>query len=65
MHFLGASSCTGDAGGAMVTREYTGKPRYQVGITSFNLEKKCEKGTIGFYTKVDTFLPWIENNLQP
>ena len=49
----------------MVIRELGGEPWYQVGIASFNLRTECEKGTVGFYTKVDTFLPWIEKNLLP
>ena len=48
----------------MVIRELAGDPWYQIGIVSFGLGTKCQKGIPGFYTKVDAFLPWIEKNLK-
>merc|ERR1711963_239105 len=48
-----ANSCQGDSGGPMVIREFAGNPWYQIGIVSFGLGTKCEKGIPGFYTKLD------------
>ena len=48
----------------MVIRELAGDPWYQIGIVSFGLGTKCQKGIPGFYTKVEAFLPWIEKNLK-
>ena len=48
----------------MVIRELAGDPWYQIGIVSFGLGTKCQKGIPGFYTKVEPFLPWIEKNLK-
>ena len=62
--FSGPNSCQGDSGGPMVIREFASDPWYQIGIVSFGLGTKCQKGIPGFYTKVDAFLPWIEKNLK-
>jgi len=54
----------GDLGGALVFREFSDDPWYQVGILSSFTGKFDEKKP-GVYTKVEPFLPWIESKLEP
>jgi secreted trypsin-like serine protease len=61
---LGKDSCGGDSGGPLVLRTGPTTPWYQVGIVSFG-PKQCGTGRPGVYTKVEAFLPWIDENLQP
>merc|ERR1712241_734231 len=60
----GGNSCQGDSGGPLVIRDFVGEPWYQIGIVSFGLGG-CTKDQTGFYTRLDTFLPWIKQKLEP
>jgi len=58
----GKDSCSGDQGGPLVYRKFS--PWYQVGIASFGTSA-CGVGSGGVYTRVTSFLPWIESKLEP
>ena len=61
----GQDSCTGDSGGPLVFKEFTDDPWYQIGIVSFSAGNKCgTKYLPGVYTKVESYLEWIESNLE-
>ena len=62
--FFISGGSNGDLGGALVFREFSDDPWYQVGILSSFTGKFDEKKP-GVYTKVEPFLPWIESKLEP
>ena len=47
----------------MVYRATPDDPYYQVGIVSYGT-RICGQGTPGVYTRVTSFLDWIENKLR-
>ena len=53
-------TCNGDSGGPI---HYQGK---QIGIVSFGYQRdgKCLGGTLGGYTRVSSYLRWIEQNIS-
>ncbi|XP_044726943.1 brachyurin-like [Chrysoperla carnea] len=53
-------ACNGDSGGPLVVYE-NGKPK-QVGIVSYGLIYGCVKGYASAYTRVTSFLDFIEEN---
>jgi trypsin len=55
-------SCQGDSGGPLVAHDQQGCP-YQVGIVSYG-HGCARKHFFGVYTRVSTFLPWIEQNAR-
>ena len=63
-YLLISGGSNGDLGGALVFREFSDDPWYQVGILSSFTGKFDEKKP-GVYTKVEPFLPWIESKLEP
>ena len=65
LHYVyvsGKDSCHGDSGGPLVYRKFS--PWYQVGISSFGT-RKCGSGEGSVYTRVTSFLSWIESKLEP
>jgi len=55
------SPCKGDSGGPLVFREDDG--RYtEVGIVSFGHVSGCENGYPAVFTRVTSYLDWIEKN---
>jgi secreted trypsin-like serine protease len=51
----------GDSGGPLIYQEDDG--RYtEVGIVSFGATAGCEKGYPAGFTKVTSYLDWIESN---
>ena len=59
----GQDSCLGDSGGPLVYREKTSEPWYQAGIVSYGTQQ-CGAGEPGVYTKVETYLGWIDKKLR-
>ncbi|KAH9490350.1 Serine protease 48 [Bulinus truncatus] len=58
---LGKDSCQGDSGGPLACRESDGRYFVQ-GVVSAGLSGQC--GTaVGLYTKVSSFIPWIQSKL--
>ena len=47
----------------MVYRAITDDPYYQVGIVSYGT-RICGQGIPGVYTRVTSFLDWIESKLK-
>ena len=62
--FQGEDSCGGDSGGPLVFREFAGEPWYEVGLVSYGT-RNCGIGIPAVYTKVASFLSWIEEKMQP
>lgn len=54
-------SCNGDSGGPLMSRENSAW--IAEGIVSFGLGCGVERPAV--YTRVQSFLPWIRNNLRP
>lgn len=54
----GRSTCSGDSGGPLVLAA-TGE---QIGVVSFGIALGCEIGWPHVYTRVTSYLDWIENN---
>ncbi|KAM7356939.1 brachyurin-like [Cochliomyia hominivorax] len=52
------STCNGDSGGPLVYNE--GKVNYVIGATSFGIALGCEKGWPGVFTRITSYLDWIE-----
>ena len=65
LHYVnvsGKDSCAGDQGGPLVYRKFS--PWYQVGILSYGVG--CGTNGVGsVYTRITSFLPWIESKLEP
>ncbi|XP_015602537.1 brachyurin [Cephus cinctus] len=57
----GRSTCSGDSGGPLVITDTDGEVT-QVGIVSFGIALGCEIGWPGVFTRVTSYLDWIENN---
>jgi secreted trypsin-like serine protease len=55
----GASSCSGDSGGSLGIFE--NNTLTLAGIVSYGSDKGCELGNPEVYTKVSSYLPWIQN----
>lgn len=58
----GEDSCRGDSGGPLVYREFSGEPWNQVGLVSYGTPE-CGKGVPAVYTKIESYLDWIESNM--
>ncbi|TMW53550.1 hypothetical protein DOY81_001314 [Sarcophaga bullata] len=54
------STCNGDSGGPLVYKD--GEINYVIGATSFGIALGCEKGWPGVFTRVTSYLDWIEAN---
>lgn len=52
------STCNGDSGGPLVYKD--GDINYVIGATSFGIALGCEKGWPGVFTRVTSYLDWIE-----
>ncbi|KAM7356938.1 brachyurin-like isoform 2-T2 [Cochliomyia hominivorax] len=53
------STCNGDSGGPLVYKE--DGINYVIGATSFGIALGCEKGWPGVFTRVTSYLDWIED----
>ncbi|XP_013101551.1 serine protease snake isoform X2 [Stomoxys calcitrans] len=56
-------TCQGDSGGPLILQRGISKRGYVVGITSFGLG--CAGGAPGIYTRVSSYLDWIEPIVWP
>ena len=61
--YIGENVCKGDSGGPVVIREASDSPWYQVGIVSYG-NSVCGTLEPAVFTKVTSFLPWIESKLE-
>ena len=61
---LGMDSCQGDSGGPLVTRQSVDSSWYQLGIVSYGNRLCGTNGQPTVFTKLSSFLPWIESNLE-
>jgi chymotrypsin len=55
------STCNGDSGGPLVITESDGLPT-EVGIVSFGVSLGCESGWPAAFTRLTTYLDWLETN---
>ena len=60
---LGKDSCRGDSGGPLLIQKEADMPWYVIGIVSFG-SKECGSGRPAVYTRVSSFITWIQNNLK-
>ena len=63
IYFTDKDSCGGDSGGPVVYRPNINSNFHQVGIVSFG-SRICGKRIPGVYTKISSFLNWIDDNLE-
>ncbi|KAM8709575.1 hypothetical protein ACLKA7_016390 [Drosophila subpalustris] len=54
----GTSTCNGDSGGPLVSAE----TKELIGATSFGIALGCEKGWPGVFTRITSYLDWIEKH---
>lgn len=55
----GTSTCNGDSGGPLVLADGSNT---LIGATSFGIVFGCEIGWPGVFTRITSYLDWIENN---
>lgn len=55
----GISTCNGDSGGPLVLADGSNT---LIGATSFGIVFGCELGWPGVFTRITSYLDWIENN---
>ncbi|XP_028901450.2 serine protease easter isoform X2 [Zeugodacus cucurbitae] len=62
----GVDSCNGDSGGPlMIGQSFNGRESFiLVGVISFGPTPCGQKGFPGVYTRVDTFISWIQNTIR-
>lgn len=60
----GKGNCIGDGGTPLVYRKTSGEPRYLVGLASIGPVPCGAPGTPDVYTKIVSFLGWIESKLE-
>ncbi|KAK7082524.1 hypothetical protein SK128_012282 [Halocaridina rubra] len=59
----GQDSCNGDSGGPLNYLDLDSSRYYVVGVVSFGVQ--CARADFpGVYTRVSSFIPWIQQNLQ-
>lgn len=58
-----SDACQGDSGGPLVAKDVSRKRRYLVGLVSWGYECGLQEYP-GLYTRVLTYLPWIEEKRQ-
>ena len=63
--FLGKDTCRGDSGGPLVLKLGPYKTYYQMGIVSFGFEGICGNGRPAIYTRLASYLEWIQASLEP
>jgi len=59
----GKGACGGDSGGPLAVKKRPDLPWFQVGVVSWNAGQ-CGTNLGSVYTRVTTFLDWIEDNLE-
>jgi len=68
----GKDSCKGDSGGPLYMSRVNNRgqitldgmqPYYLMGLVSFG-SRECGTGKPGIYTRVESFLPWIKENIK-
>ena len=63
---LGKDSCRGDSGGGLFIQKNEKEKEtawYLIGIVSFGA-KECGNGHAGVYTRVSSFITWIQQNIK-
>ena len=63
--FSGKDTCRGDSGGPLVLKLGQYKTYYQIGIVSFGFEGICGNGRPAIYTRLASYLEWIQASLEP
>ncbi|XP_065349531.1 brachyurin-like [Cloeon dipterum] len=58
----GDSTCQGDSGGPLV--EKVGNERVQIGLVSFGAGEGCEKSYPEVYTRVSSYISWINQRTE-
>jgi len=53
----GISTCNGDSGGPLIHNDGSNT---LIGLTSFGIALGCERGWPGVFTRVTSYLDWIE-----
>ena len=56
----GRSTCSGDSGGPLLLQSETSGLYKQVGVTSFGSLPSCQSGIAAGFTRVASYLQWIE-----
>ncbi|KAH8342299.1 hypothetical protein KR059_000617 [Drosophila kikkawai] len=56
----GRSTCTGDSGGPLVYQDPALNSEVLIGITSYGKKSGCTKGYSSVFTRVTSYLDWIE-----
>ncbi|XP_055378938.1 uncharacterized protein LOC129610397 [Condylostylus longicornis] len=59
----GKSTCVGDSGGPLIAFNSKNE-KIQIGISSFGSQEGCEKGFPAVFTKITSYLNWINENIQ-
>ncbi|EDV51082.1 serine protease 1 [Drosophila erecta] len=54
----GQSTCNGDSGGPLVLKQ----SKVQIGLTSFGAAAGCQKGYPAAFTRLTSYLNWIQDN---
>ncbi|XP_063588588.1 CUB and peptidase domain-containing protein 2-like [Penaeus indicus] len=60
----GRDTCRGDSGGPLTLENSNGTRSFVVGITSLGLKVCGSANTLGIYTNVAFYTPWILENIQ-
>lgn len=64
----GKDSCNGDSGGPLMAHHKDNQGQaywYLAGLTSFGLDKCGTKGFPGVYTRLTSYVDWIESKIRP
>ncbi|KAH8345947.1 hypothetical protein KR067_010230 [Drosophila pandora] len=57
----GRSTCTGDSGGPLVYRDPAQNTDILIGVTSYGKKTGCTKGYPAVFTRVTSYLDWIQD----
>jgi len=60
---VGKDSCKGDSGGGLFQQSSENTPWYLLGLVSFG-SAFCGSGSPAIFTRVYSFLPWIQENMK-
>uniref|UniRef100_A0A2A4JFE4 Peptidase S1 domain-containing protein n=1 Tax=Heliothis virescens TaxID=7102 RepID=A0A2A4JFE4_HELVI len=59
----GRGPCGGDSGGPLIIRYYSGSSDLLIGLVSFGATNGCEAGHPSGYTRVTSYMDWIDSFL--